>query len=116
MAYCATCKTTENLMPKPYNGHSYRCRECNTAKVKRYKMTENGKKRTYEAISKYHRNNIDKVKARYKARYYNQPPTNCSKCGVFGDVDGHHEDYSKPLEVLWLCRQCHANIHQLIMV
>lgn len=26
-------------------------------------------------------------------------------------VDAHHEDYSKPLEVLWLCRTHHERIH-----
>lgn len=103
-------------MPKPYNGHSYRCRNCNTAKVNRYKLTNNGRNKTKQAVNNYHRNNPDKVKARYKARYYNSVPDNCSKCGAIGPVDGHHEDYSKPLEVLWLCRPCHANIHQLIMV
>lgn len=38
-------------------------------------------------------------------------PDNCSKCGVTGKIDGHHEDYSKPLEVIWLCKICHAEIH-----
>lgn len=35
----------------------------------------------------------------------------CSICGSNKWVDGHHEDYSKPLEVVWLCRKCHAHIH-----
>lgn len=103
-------------MPRPYNGRSYRCRDCNTAKVKRYRATENGKSNTYKAINRYHKNNLDKVKARYKARHYNIPPKNCSDCGKNGKVDGHHNDYSKPFDVIWLCRQCHANIHRLIMV
>lgn len=31
-------------------------------------------------------------------------------CAVCGNpkTDGHHEDYSKPLDVVWLCRKHHA--------
>lgn len=38
----------------------------------------------------------------------------CQPCEVCGaaEVDGHHEDYSKPLEVVWLCRQHHLEVHQ----
>ena len=36
----------------------------------------------------------------------------CEKCGVIEDVHGHHEDYSKPLEVNWLCRQHHTEEHR----
>jgi len=35
-------------------------------------------------------------------------PNNCSQCGKECKPDGHHEDYSKPLEVIWLCRACHS--------
>jgi hypothetical protein len=35
----------------------------------------------------------------------------CEKCGdMFSQM--HHEDYSKPLEVVWLCRPCHLRHHQ----
>lgn len=34
----------------------------------------------------------------------------CVKCGD-GPTDAHHEDYSKPLKVIWLCRQCHVDLH-----
>lgn len=35
----------------------------------------------------------------------------CEVCSVSGDLNGHHEDYSKPLEVIWVCNACHAFIH-----
>lgn len=38
-------------------------------------------------------------------------PKFCSECGRKGVVQGHHHDYSKPLDVEWLCRFCHLRRH-----
>ena len=34
----------------------------------------------------------------------------CADCGG-SEVEAHHADYSKPLEVTWLCRECHMKRH-----
>lgn len=32
----------------------------------------------------------------------------CAICGTRERIEAHHEDYSKPLEVVWLCRGHHV--------
>lgn len=39
--------------------------------------------------------------------------SNCSKCNVECVPDGHHCDYAYPLDVIWLCRQCHNDWHKV---
>lgn len=34
----------------------------------------------------------------------------CLFCGA-GEVHAHHRDYTKPLEVIWLCPKCHHRLH-----
>jgi len=41
-------------------------------------------------------------------------PCQCSKCLSPGKIQGHHEDYSRPFDVVWLCVQCHADRHREI--
>ena len=37
----------------------------------------------------------------------------CCVCGS-GPAQAHHDDYSKPLEILWLCRFHHGERHRLL--
>lgn len=35
----------------------------------------------------------------------------CALCKEKKNLDAHHIDYGKPLDVKWLCRQCHGVVH-----
>lgn len=34
-------------------------------------------------------------------------PAECARCKATGPVQASHDDYSKPLEIEWLCIPCH---------
>src|SRR3990172_3681845 len=35
----------------------------------------------------------------------------CEKCGSL-NPQRHHEDYNKPLDIVFLCRECHLEYHK----
>lgn len=42
---------------------------------------------------------------------YVEHKTECEVCGSCDMVQAHHEDYSQPLAVRWLCKDCHFSHH-----
>lgn len=39
-------------------------------------------------------------------------PDICDFCNIKTHyISGHHHDYSKPYDIDWLCKSCHARIH-----
>lgn len=60
-------------------------------------------------------------KRRVHAKVYNaikygriERPGKCSRCGTQCKPEGHHDDYSKPLEISWLCQNCHLAYHDAL--
>ena len=85
--------------------------------IYQYFKTEKGRATWNRASKKGRLLHPEKWNARYlvkraiaKGIIVKQP---CFICGET-DVQAHHEDYSKPLEVIFLCRNCHYKRHQII--
>lgn len=38
-------------------------------------------------------------------------PDHCEDCGLVCTPHGHHENYEKHFEVIWVCPQCHKRRH-----
>ena len=39
-------------------------------------------------------------------------PVWCQRCGCVTELEAHHQDYSRPLSVEWLCSTCHGLAHR----
>lgn len=111
------------------DGHLNKCKECAKADVRRNRE-ENPRPREYDR-SRYHTNperrkktsdvardwarrNPEKRKAQWTlgnavrdGRVKKHP---CELCGRT-DVEAHHYDYSRPLDVMWLCKTHHREFH-----
>lgn len=48
-------------------------------------------------------------RAKSKGKLKSQP---CQKCGQVSNVHAHHDDYSKPLDIIWLCSVHHKARHK----
>src|SRR3990167_6430241 len=100
------------------SGYDRRCRTC----IAEYAKTRNNyterKKEYLKEYSKVKRHSPEsgyKFKAREELNWAVRSsklkrPDNCSKCIRNKNIEGHHSDYSKPLEVIWLCKLCHYEV------
>ena len=73
----------------------------------------------YEKIrKKYYKNHKQHILRmgviQQRARKNVHLKSECQYCGTAEKLERHHFDYSKPLEVITLCRLCHIRLHKLI--
>lgn len=108
-------------------------REDNIEKVRAYDRNRPNKAERAKKSSEYHKTqkgaaihllSNQNYRLRYPERYKARnavnsavrdgrliKPFNCQKCGTDCKLHGHHNDYSKPLDVFWYCAKCHSEFH-----
>ncbi len=83
-------------------------------KAARKKDPERFNKYSSDSIARY----PERRKARRKLAYAVfvgkiKKPRSCPGCKKRKPVQAHHDDYSKPLDVRWLCTTCHGLEHRV---
>ena len=85
---------------------------------KEYSMTTRGKSVGNKSKLKWNENNPEKRAASLllnnAIKYGRIKKEPCKICGSTKRIHGHHNDYSKPLDVIWLCPQHHTDLHKYI--
>lgn len=88
------------------------------ARRRRYYLSGKEKRsaRLNETSRLWRINNREKVNAKGRVEYAVKTgrlkkPDACSFCGNTVCIVAHHYDYSKPLDVTWLCQSCHRRLH-----
>lgn len=88
----------------------------NTERAKRYRNTKKGKFIVRKIAKQQYKKYKKKANARSLLNWHVNngsilKPDACSICNKTGYIHAHHEDYSKPLDVIWVCPKCHKDIH-----
>lgn len=91
------------------------------ARQKRYQATDAGKAAIKRCHTKWKERNPEKRAAHVALgnairRGDILKPEACQECGTKPKrIEGHHRDYRKPLDVVWLCRSCHVAEHKAML-
>jgi len=134
MKTCFKCKTEKPLgefyrHPQMKDGRLNKCKECTKRDVssnyedRREYYAEYERKRFQQpkrkaAAMEYQRKRRDANPEKYRASYLTSNAVRDGRlikqpCEVCGEkkAQAHHDDYSKPLDVRWLCRKHHLGVH-----
>lgn len=106
LSYCKECvkgrirlHRLNNDSVREREREKYRNSPAKKAAIARYKQRHPERVRLVRSVGQIARSAVRKGLI--------QRLTACQDCGQEGYVEGAHLDYSKPLEVRWLCRRCH---------
>lgn len=120
MIICSKCRINKSDKEFHFTKGKRRkvCKICRTAYYRDW-YKKNGRSRAIdymEAIMEWQRNNPEKKKAHDKVFQAIKmgkiiKPISCSECLREKRLSAHHNNYSRPLDVLWLCSSCHKKKH-----
>lgn len=134
---CSKCKVEQSIdnfykdKSLRGGGRIYRCKTCKkfdyrkagekytiAYKKKNKKYYDKNREKILQKRRKWYESNQQKVEAHWKVTNAIKKGTlqrkPCENCGKTEKIDAHHEDYSKPLDVAWLCHRCHLRRHEEI--
>ena len=111
------CKQCEKIRNKEYyldNKDIFRKYYLRNREARKEYLKNNSDKRC-KYVAKYNKNNPEKIKAKLilgKAiKHGTITRLPCIKCGN-PKSHGHHCNYDKPLEVIWICNKHHQELHR----
>ena len=126
---CRICGTEYEPWPAQFKKYDYQCRDCWNQWQREYatKRVNEGRsipRKNYPKSAKrkawqkaYRERTKDRAacyattkKAIKSGTLVRQP---CESCGE-KSVMAHHDDYTKPLEIRWLCYKCHPRFHSSV--
>lgn len=109
--------------PSMADGHLGSCKECHRARVRQNRAAKITHYRAYDrqrydcyartplSVAESAARRAARVAVSNAVRDGRLLKNNCQHCGD-ARAQGHHPDYGKPLEVIWLCNACHRRLHR----
>lgn len=112
----SSCKSCQAIYRTTENSKQAQDKFYHSPAKKRYAQSEVGKAAALRGTKKWQAANPIKIiahgilnRAIAKGEVVREP---CRVCDTTHNVWGHHEDYTKPLDVLWLCPTHHKALHR----
>ena len=117
MTWCRKCD--RDLPVEAFYKHPATvCKECHKARMLEYYRTPGykaknaGYQRKRLAVKENYAKHAARTAVSWALRTGRMTkPDFCTICGSDQEIEAHHEDYAKRLEVVWLCRPCHVKYH-----
>lgn len=114
---CPKCGTTKprsdfSISPARYDGLASYCRPCMSEYVSKYTAcgVRTWRKDPANRVKQYAWELVKKAVLKGEI----ERPDVCEKCGASVRLHAHHDDYSKPLDVAFLCPRCHKDRHRVL--